>query len=105
MSTTVSSSTQHDLLTIGRHQLGSRLILGSGKYDSFEIMGRSITAAETACVTIAVRREKLHDSAGRNILGLLGYATLNFAAQYLGMLRRRYSAALCSNGARDFKGT
>ena len=58
-------------LRIGQHQLDSRLILGTGKYDSFELMRESIVASESACVTIAVRREKLHDSSGRNILDYL----------------------------------
>lgn len=60
--------TSKDLLQIGSHSFSNRLILGSGKYDSFEQMGESITVSQTQCVTIAVRREKLHDSAGRNIL-------------------------------------
>jgi hypothetical protein len=57
-----------DLLRIGNHVLGSRLILGTGKYDSFETMQQSLVAAECECVTIAVRRERLHDGSGRNIL-------------------------------------
>lgn len=60
-----------DSLFIGSQVLSSRLILGSGKYDSFEIMGESIAVSETECVTIAVRREKLHDGNGRNILDYL----------------------------------
>ena len=58
----------NDDLKIGNHVLSSRLILGSGRYDSFEIMQQSFQAADTHCVTVAVRREKLHDSDGRNIL-------------------------------------
>lgn len=58
-------------LRIGQHELDSRLILGTGKYDSFELMRDSIAASGAACVTIAVRREKLHDSSGRNILDYL----------------------------------
>jgi thiazole synthase len=56
---------------VGGHKFDSRLILGTGKYDSFEIMRDSIEASGTQCVTIAVRREKLHDSSGRNILDYL----------------------------------
>lgn len=56
---------------VGGHLFQSRLILGTGKYDSFEIMRDSIEASGTQCVTIAVRREKLHDSSGRNILDYL----------------------------------
>ena len=57
-----------DMFRVGDHLFRSRLILGSGKYDSFEVMKASFEAAQTQCVTIAVRRERLHDSSGRNIL-------------------------------------
>lgn len=60
-----------DVFSIGSHQLSSRLILGTGKYPSFEVMQASLAAAETECVTVAVRRERLHDSSGRNILDYL----------------------------------
>lgn len=65
-----------DLLRIGSHVFQSRLILGSGKYDSFEIMGESIAVSGSQCVTIAVRREKLHDSSGRNILDFIDLENL-----------------------------
>lgn len=64
----LDSSTGLDEFCIAGHKFQSRLILGSGKYDSFEVMRESFEVAETECVTIAVRREKLHDSSGRNIL-------------------------------------
>ena len=50
--------------------------MGTGKYDSFEIMQQSHLAGETSCVTIAVRRERLHDSSGRNILDYLDLENL-----------------------------
>lgn len=53
---------------IGNQRLRSRLILGTGKYDSFEIMAATIAASGTQVVTVAIRRERLHDSRGRNIL-------------------------------------
>ena len=70
-SQSVEPCESNDLLRIGNHVLPSRLILGTGKFDSFEMMKQAHQAAETACVTIAVRRERLHDSAGRNILDFL----------------------------------
>ncbi len=60
-----------DPFRVGDHVFDSRLILGTGKYDSFEQMRDSLDAAETQCVTIAVRRERLHDSSGRNILDFI----------------------------------
>lgn len=56
---------------IGSQLLTSRLLLGSGRYSSFEIMQQSLIASGTDVVTIAVRREKLHDSSGRNILDFI----------------------------------
>lgn len=55
-------------LKIGRIEINSRLIMGSGRYDSFELMQKSLEASGTDAVTIAIRREKLHDSSSRNIL-------------------------------------
>lgn len=60
-------------LTIGTHVLNSRLILGSGKYQSFEIMQQSVAASGTQCITFAVRREKLYDGTGRNILDYIDF--------------------------------
>ena len=60
--------TDGDLFRIGNFTFSNRLILGTGKYDSFEVMQASHQVSQTQCVTIAVRREKLHDSSGRNIL-------------------------------------
>ncbi len=60
-----------DPLRIGSHVLSSRLIMGSGRFDSFEIMQQALGCSQTQCVTVAVRRERLHDSDGRNILDFL----------------------------------
>ena len=56
---------------IGKHTLASRLIVGSGRYDNSRQMARSIAASGADCVTVAVRREKLHDKTGANILDSL----------------------------------
>ena len=63
-----ADSQTKDLIRVGDHELESRLILGTGKYSSFEVMRESLESSGTQCVTIAVRRERLHDSSGRNIL-------------------------------------
>jgi thiazole synthase len=59
------------LLRIGTHRLKSRLITGTGKYASYEIMRDSLDASGCEVTTVAVRRERLMDSAGRNILDYL----------------------------------
>lgn len=58
-------------LKIGRNQIRSRLIMGSGRYDTFEIMQQALEVSGSDAVTIAIRREKLHDSASRNILDFI----------------------------------
>ena len=56
---------------IGGRELRSRMILGTGRYRSFSEMQQCHKAAGVDCVTVAVRRERLHDSAGNNILDFL----------------------------------
>jgi thiazole synthase len=55
-------------LTIGTHTLASRLIVGTGKYDTLQLMKDSLEASGSECVTVAVRREKLYDREGKNLL-------------------------------------
>jgi len=54
-------------LRVGSCAFGSRLILGTGKYDTFETMERALDASGTQCVTVALRRVPL-DQPGRNLL-------------------------------------
>jgi thiazole synthase len=55
-------------LRIGNFQISSRLIVGTGKYASFELMAQALDAAGCQVVTVAVRRERLVDNQGRNLL-------------------------------------
>lgn len=57
-----------DVIQIGNHTLHSRLIVGTGKYETFEIMQQALALSGTDCITVAVRRERLFDGEGRNIL-------------------------------------
>jgi thiazole synthase len=61
-------------LRLGSHQLASRLIVGTGKYKSYELMAQSLELSGTDCITVAVRRERLVDAAGRNILDFIDTA-------------------------------
>lgn len=56
---------------IGRQTLSSRLLAGTGRFSSFEVMQQTLVASGAEVVTIAVRRERLHDSSGRNILDFI----------------------------------
>jgi thiazole synthase len=57
-----------DPLVIAGRELKSRLILGTGKYESFEVMKRSLEAAEVDMVTVAVRRVNLSDRSKESLL-------------------------------------
>ena len=60
-----------DSLRLGNHVFLSRLIVGTGKYLSYEVMREALDLSCTECVTVAVRRERLLDKEGRNILDYL----------------------------------
>lgn len=53
---------------IGPFEFSSRLFVGTGKYATFELMQESLQASGCQVVTVAVRRERLMDKQGRNIL-------------------------------------
>jgi thiazole synthase len=57
-----------DTLVVGGMTLASRLVVGTGKYASYAEMARCLDASGTDCVTVAVRRERLVNAAGENIL-------------------------------------
>jgi thiazole synthase len=47
------------------------LIVGTGKYASFELMQEALALAGAECVTVAVRRERLINAEGKNILDFI----------------------------------
>ena len=68
-STTASSvATTDEPLRVGGMTLASRLVVGTGKYASHAEMAECLEASGTDCVTVAVRRERLINAAGENIL-------------------------------------
>lgn len=58
-------------LRIGAHTLAGRLIVGTGRYDTMELMRDSLAASGADVVTVAVRRDKLYERGGRNILDFI----------------------------------
>ena len=61
-------SRHDDPLRIGTHQFASRLIVGTGKYAGYELMAEALALSGTECITVAVRRDRLVNAAGQNIL-------------------------------------
>ncbi len=55
-----------DELRIGRYTLTSRLILGTGKYKSMDLMRECFEVAGTAMVTVAIRRVDLNNRSESN---------------------------------------
>jgi thiazole synthase len=47
------------------------LIVGTGKYENYAVMQKSLALSGADCLTVAVRRERLYDGAGKNILDFL----------------------------------
>jgi thiazole synthase len=60
-----------DSLRIGSHTFSSRLIVGTGKYASYDLMSQALDLSGTQCITVAVRRERLIDASGKNILDFI----------------------------------
>jgi thiazole synthase len=54
--------------TLGKFTLNSRLIVGTGKYSTYDLMRDCLVASGSDVITVAVRRERLIDAEGRNIL-------------------------------------
>lgn len=65
------TSTLDSPLVLGSHRLSSRLIVGTGKYTTFELMRECLAISEASVITVAVRRERLVDASGRNILDFI----------------------------------
>jgi len=58
----------NEVLRVGSMELKSRLVVGTGLYDSMATMRDSLDASGADCLTVAVRRERLYNTSGENIL-------------------------------------
>ena len=58
-------------VVLGSHSLRSRLIVGTGKYATFELMRECLEVSGSDVITVAVRRERLVDASGRSILDFI----------------------------------
>ena len=58
----------NDTLTIGKYQFASRLIVGTGKYPSMQVMQDAHAASGADMVTVAIRRINLDDPSGKTML-------------------------------------
>ena len=58
-------------LVLGTHAFRSRLIVGTGKYATYDLMRDCLATSGADVITVAVRRERLVDADGRNILDFI----------------------------------
>lgn len=58
-------------LLLGAHEFHSRLIVGTGKYADYDLMRDCLDLSGAEAITVAVRRERLIDAEGRNILDFI----------------------------------
>ena len=66
-----SNASSESPLVLGSHSLRSRLIVGTGKYATFELMRECLEISGSDVITVAVRRERLVDASGRSILDFI----------------------------------
>lgn len=67
-----SSNTPTDKpLVVGKFSFQSRLFTGTGKYTDYDIMQSCMEASGCEVTTVAIRRERLVDKEGRNLLDYL----------------------------------
>ncbi|MCH8066950.1 MAG: thiazole synthase [Nanoarchaeota archaeon] len=59
-----------DKLKIGKFELNSRLIIGTGKYENFDIMKKAHEASGAEVVTVAIRRVNFDDE-NENLLNFI----------------------------------
>jgi thiazole synthase len=58
-------------LVLGEHSFTSRLLVGTGKYASFEETREALAISGTQCVTVAVRRVNLDQKKGPSLLDFI----------------------------------
>ena len=85
------------------YRFRSRLLVGTGKYTTLELMRDCLVASGCEVVTVAVRRERLFDREGRNLLDYLDPARYTILPNTAGCFNAedalrtaRGSAASCS---------
>lgn len=71
MSTTLQSIPAIEPLRLGPVTITNRLIVGTGKYATYELMQEALDVSGAEVITVAVRRERLVDAQGRSILDFL----------------------------------
>jgi len=91
-------------LRIGTLELSSRLIVGTGKYPSLDVMQRAHEASGAALVTVAIRRIDLGDPSGKTMLDYIDRSRYALLPNTAGCTTAK-DAVLTAQLARELLGT
>lgn len=67
----MTAHTHDEPLRVGKYTFASRLIVGTGKYPSLDVMRDAHAASGTEMVTVAIRRIHIDDPSGKTLLDYL----------------------------------
>jgi thiazole synthase len=91
---------QNDVLRIGKYEFSSRLIVGTGKYPSLDIMRAAHEASGAQMVTVAIRRINIDDPSGKTLLDYIDRAKLRILPNTAGCYNAK-DAILTAQLARE----
>jgi len=93
-----------DTLRIGNVELGSRLIVGTGKYPSLEVMQSAHAASGAEMITVAIRRISIDDPTGKTMLDYIDRTKYAILPNTAGCTTAK-EAVLTAKLARELLGT
>jgi thiazole synthase len=93
-----------DVLRIGAYAFRSRLLVGTGKYPSLEIMQQAHVASGAEVVTVAIRRMHLDERSGRTLVDYIDRARMTVLPNTAGCFTAK-DAVLTAKLAREALGT
>ena len=91
---------ERDTLKIGSFEFESRLIVGTGKYPSMEVMKAAHAASGAAMVTVAIRRINLDNAEGKTLIDYIDRAHYTILPNTAGCYSAR-DAVLTAQLARE----
>ena len=91
-------------LRVGKHELSSRLIVGTGKYPSLATMQAAHAASGASMVTVAIRRIGLDDPSGKTMLDYIDRTKFAILPNTAGCTTAK-DAVLTAQLARELLGT
>jgi thiazole synthase len=91
-------------LKLGAHEFRSRLLVGTGKYPTLDIMQRCHEASGTELVTVAIRRIHLDDPSGKTLIDYIDRTRFAILPNTAGCTTAK-EAVLTAHLAREALGT